>query len=108
MSDGDHFDSFQLVFQIVERDGGDVVVFDVVDNGIGIATAGLFLSGMSRSGAMCLLGIAVFDQANEGAQEAHKELGNKGKLDLGCLGAPSPTRTEARETSNLIFRNSWQ
>ncbi len=26
------------------------------------------------------LGILVFDQANEGAQEAHKELGNKGEL----------------------------
>ncbi len=28
------------------------------------------------------LGILVFDQANEGAQEAHKELGNTGKLDF--------------------------
>jgi rhamnose transport system substrate-binding protein len=28
------------------------------------------------------LGIAVFDQANQGAQEAHAELGNPGKLDF--------------------------
>lgn len=28
------------------------------------------------------LGIIVFDQANQGAQEAHKELGNTGKLDF--------------------------
>jgi rhamnose transport system substrate-binding protein len=28
------------------------------------------------------LGILVFDQANEGAQEAHKELGNPGKLEF--------------------------
>ncbi|MCX6065405.1 MAG: sugar ABC transporter substrate-binding protein, partial [Chloroflexi bacterium] len=28
------------------------------------------------------LGIAVFDEANQGAQEAHKELGNTGKLEF--------------------------
>ncbi|MFC1466877.1 MAG: sugar ABC transporter substrate-binding protein, partial [Candidatus Brachytrichaceae bacterium NZ_4S206] len=28
------------------------------------------------------LGIAVFDQANQGAQEAHKELGNPEKLEF--------------------------
>ena len=38
------------------------------------------------------LGILVFDQANEGAQEAHKELGNTGKLDF--LG-PTPENSVA-------------
>lgn len=38
------------------------------------------------------LGILVFDQANEGAQEAHKELGNPGKLEF--LG-PTPENSVA-------------
>jgi rhamnose transport system substrate-binding protein len=38
------------------------------------------------------LGIAVFDQANNGAQEAHKELGNPGKLEF--LG-PTPENSAA-------------
>ena len=38
------------------------------------------------------LGIAVFDQANEGAQEAHKELGNPEKLEF--LG-PTPENSVA-------------
>jgi rhamnose transport system substrate-binding protein len=38
------------------------------------------------------LGIAVFDQANQGAQEAHKELKNPGKLDF--LG-PTPENSVA-------------
>lgn len=38
------------------------------------------------------LGILVFDQANEGAQEAHKELGNPGKLQF--LG-PTPENSVA-------------
>ena len=38
------------------------------------------------------LGILVFDQANEGAQEAHKELGNKGKL---LFQGPTPENSVA-------------
>ena len=38
------------------------------------------------------LGIAVFDEANQGAQEAHKELGNTGKLEF--LG-PTPENSVA-------------
>ncbi|NPV86218.1 MAG: rhamnose ABC transporter substrate-binding protein [Anaerolineae bacterium] len=38
------------------------------------------------------LGILVFDQANQGAMEAHKELGNKGKLEF--LG-PTPENSVA-------------
>ncbi|MCS7056706.1 MAG: hypothetical protein NZM18_11110, partial [Thermoflexales bacterium] len=38
------------------------------------------------------LGIAVFDQANQGAQEAHKELGNPEKLEF--LG-PTPENSVA-------------
>ena len=38
------------------------------------------------------LGILVFDQANEGAQEAHKELGNPGKLEFT---GPTPENSTA-------------
>ena len=38
------------------------------------------------------LGILVFDQANEGAEEAHKELGNKGKL---LFQGPTPENSVA-------------
>ena len=43
------------------------------------------------------LGIIVFDQANQGAQEAHKELGNTGKLEL--LG-PTPDNP----TGQMLFQ----
>lgn len=44
------------------------------------------------------LGILVFDQANQGAQEAHKEVGNTGKLDF--LG-PTPENSVAGQIEIL-------
>ena len=49
------------------------------------------------------LGILVFDQANQGAQEAHKELQNPGKLEF--LG-PTPeisNRSCLQSVTCLIF-----
>ena len=44
------------------------------------------------------LGILVFDQANDGAQEAHRELGNPGKLEF--LG-PTPENSVAGQIEIL-------
>ena len=44
------------------------------------------------------LGILVFDQANNGAQEAHRELGNPGKLEF--LG-PTPENSVAGQIEIL-------
>lgn len=44
------------------------------------------------------LGILVFDQANEGAQEAHKELGNPGKLEFT---GPTPENSTAGQIEIL-------
>lgn len=76
--------------------------------GLITATAALMLSTASIAQAQAItlepgketnmvllpkfLGILVFDQANEGAQEAHKELGNPGKLEF--LG-PTPENSVA-------------
>ena len=50
------------------------------------------------------LGILVFDQANEGAQEAHKELGNTGELLFLGRRRRIPSRARSKSSPRQLRR----
>jgi rhamnose transport system substrate-binding protein len=72
--------------------------------GIIAAVAGLMMSGAARAEGVNMvllpkfLGILPFDQANRGAEEAHKELGNTGTLQY--IG-PTPENSVAGQIEML-------